>query len=91
MENLLKIQRKFYSQKQFDDEFFSKDVETKRLSKRSMFRSFFSIFHPKNLLTIFTFLNWISEYDLKSNLIADILSGVTVGVMHIPAGNRFLT
>jgi hypothetical protein len=89
MENSLKIERKFYSQKQFDDEFFCKDVETQKPSMRSKFKNFISIFHPKSLLGIFTFLNWITEYDLKNNLIADILSGLTVGVMHIPAGNPF--
>jgi hypothetical protein len=37
---------------------------------------------------LFTIVNWLSEYDVKKCLINDLISGLTVGVMHIPQGKK---
>lgn len=31
-------------------------------------------------------VDWLSSYDWKSNILGDIVAGITVAVMHIPQG-----
>lgn len=41
----------------------------------------------KNLLYDFMpIVKWLPEYPVKKNFIGDLISGVTVAVMHIPQG-----
>ena len=35
------------------------------------------------------FCKWIFEYDLKTNLIKDIIAGLTIGIVHIPQGMAY--
>ncbi|KAL7032272.1 hypothetical protein ACKWTF_007276 [Chironomus riparius] len=45
---------------------------------------------PKNILTdLCPILKWLPEYPLKKNLTNDIISGLTVAVMHIPQGMAY--
>lgn len=39
------------------------------------------------MLSLFPIITWLGQYDVKKNLIPDIVSGCTVAVMHIPQGN----
>ena len=41
------------------------------------------------LLTLFPSINWIRKYDIKANLISDIISGLTVSVIHVPQGMAY--
>jgi Leucine-rich repeat (LRR) protein len=75
--NLINIQRPAFKQNDFDSEFKLKiDTNKKKLIKNK--------FDPRRLLNIFTILNLITEYNFKKDLIADLFSGFTVGIMHIP-------
>jgi MFS superfamily sulfate permease-like transporter len=47
--------------------------------------------NPIRLLNVFTIFNLIAEYNIKQDLVADILSGITVGIMHVPAGLAYGT
>ena len=33
-------------------------------------------------------LQWLPKYSVKNDLLTDITGGITVGIMHIPQGNR---
>ncbi|XP_052860903.1 pendrin-like [Anopheles cruzii] len=42
---------------------------------------------PKSCITgLFPIFNWLPEYKFPSDFIGDLISGLTVGVMHIPQG-----
>lgn len=83
----IEINRPVYKQKEFDQEFSitNKSEPENNLLKKTL-KNIAIKFYPNNILGIFTILNLITEYDYKKNLISDLLSGFTVGVMHIPAG-----
>jgi hypothetical protein len=34
----------------------------------------------------FPFLKWLLNYNLKENILPDIISGITIGIVHIPQG-----
>ena len=42
-------------------------------------------------ITVFPFLNWIQEYQWKTDLLGDFVSGFTVAIMHIPHGLAYAT
>lgn len=47
--------------------------------------------HPKQFfLKTFPIITWLSQYDYKTDLVGDIISGCTVAVMHIPQGKIHL-
>ena len=78
-----------YNQKQFDNEFSI--IKANKLSENAkkkidFKRYLFKIFDPRRILSLFTILNLITEYNIKEDLLADFLSGITVGILHIPAG-----
>jgi hypothetical protein len=81
--NRVVINRPVYTQKEFQNEFGIKSKE-QHTPLKQRFVKFLRYFDPRNLIGIFTILNWVSEYNIKSDLIPDILSGLTVGVFHIP-------
>ena len=33
-------------------------------------------------------IQWLPKYNVKKDLVADITGGITVGIMHIPQGNK---
>ena len=73
------------------DDTYSKDLfatsHKQRRCSSSLFKTIFNDYiHPRNLLHIFTIIKFAIEYDFKKCFLADLFSGVTVGVMHIPAG-----
>jgi len=79
------IRRAAFTQKNFDDSF---KCEKKLTDKKSPWSAYvmplIRQYNPTNLLSVFTILNVISNYKFKECLIADIFSGITVGVMQIP-------
>ncbi len=86
----LEVNRTVYNQKKFDVEFLTQKVniqnsgsEKKRLVK-IILKNILKFFDPRKLITIFSIFNVINEYDLKNYLVADVFSGITVGIMQIP-------
>jgi hypothetical protein len=45
-------------------------------------------FFKRQLFKRIPFLDWIRHYNLKEWLISDIISGITIGIVHIPQGKR---
>lgn len=41
------------------------------------------------LLAIFPCINWMRKYNIKNNLISDIITGVTVSIIHVPQGMAY--
>jgi solute carrier family 26 (sulfate anion transporter), member 6 len=80
--NLINIQRPAYKQNDFDSEYKLKIDNNKK--KKSLFKLIKNNFDPRRFLNIFTILNLITEYNFKKDLIPDLFSGFTVGIMHIP-------
>ncbi len=77
--------RKAYTQKQFDKE-FAITTHKDTFSYKNKLKRFATDLHPRNLISVFTVINLVTEYDFKKNLIPDVLSGLTVGIMQIPTG-----
>ena len=82
------IKRPVFKQIDFDNQFLIKQ-DSEKIEKRNFFSKILKFFELKKFLSFFTILNLISEYDFGKNLIADLLSGLTVGVMNIPAVGFF--
>jgi hypothetical protein len=72
----IEINRPVYTHKQFETEFGVKDKPKRNLVRHEC-KKFLRFLDPRNLIGVFTILNWISEYNFKLNLISDILSGLT--------------
>ncbi|KAK5979361.1 sulfate transporter and sulfate transporter antisigma-factor antagonist [Trichostrongylus colubriformis] len=45
--------------------------------------------HPKRLLDFMPIFKWLPQYNVKENLIRDIIGGLTVGIMHVPQGMAY--
>lgn len=88
----VKVSRKVLNQPHFEDHFESGDRYSKTLKERvqevkekctlstSCMKSF--------LLKIFPFIGIMSNYKPKEDLLGDVVSGLTVGIMHIPQGKQ---
>lgn len=51
----------------------------------------FDEFKPKKLVTtVVPSIGWLGHYKWKSDLVPDLISGVTVAIMHIPQGKLIL-
>jgi hypothetical protein len=45
-------------------------------------------FFKRQLFKRIPFLDWIRQYNIKEWLVSDIVSGLTIGIVHIPQGKR---
>lgn len=45
-------------------------------------------FFKRQLFKRIPFLDWIRNYSVKEWLLSDIVSGLTIGIVHIPQGKR---
>lgn len=80
----MKVERPFYEQQQFNSELNYCIPED---DKRTSCSQWIYNMKPTNiLLSIFPVLSWLSQYNVKNDLIGDIISGCTVAIMHIPQG-----
>ncbi|KAE9415471.1 hypothetical protein Angca_009278 [Angiostrongylus cantonensis] len=76
----------------FDEEFgllrhSSRESSAKR--KLEQMRLSRKHFHPCRLLDFLPILQWLPQYDMKKNLVNDIIGGLTVGIMHVPQGMAY--
>jgi hypothetical protein len=83
----VEIRRHLYNRVKFNNEYLKKQeekqayVEIKRKVVHNTSKAFFKI------LKLFTIFPWFTGYNLKKQLFKDFISGLTVGIMHIPQGN----
>jgi hypothetical protein len=47
-------------------------------------------FFKRQLFKRIPFLEWIRQYNIKEWLVSDIVSGLTIGIVHIPQGKNNL-
>lgn len=80
----LQIDRPIYTHARLEKEFGQSREESKPRAA-GVLRQVLRALNPINFLRIFTVFQWVSEYNFKSNLLADLISGITVGIFHIPA------
>ncbi|KAJ6647323.1 Prestin [Pseudolycoriella hygida] len=82
-DQVLKVERKYYEQEQLNTELSYSKPE----NNESMKSIFINNFQPKQFfLRTFPIVTWLSQYNVKSDLLGDVISGCTVAVMHIPQG-----
>ncbi|XP_031618524.1 pendrin-like isoform X3 [Contarinia nasturtii] len=82
--DVLKVERPFYEQQQINNELnYSKPDN----DERKGYTQWLCNIKPINIcLSIFPIFAWLSTYNIKNDLIGDIISGCTVAIMHIPQG-----
>lgn len=81
--SILKVERPFYDKQQFNN---ALDYDNTK-AKKAVCSNPMDNFQPcKVLLKMFPIFSWLSQYNIKRDLISDMISGFTVGVMHIPQG-----
>lgn len=80
---VLKVERPFYQQQQFNSELsYCKPDATSTCS------AWLNNIKPLKFITsIFPIFTWMSQYNIRNDLVCDLISGCTVAVMHIPQGN----
>lgn len=82
--SVLKVERPFYEQQQFNSELSY--CEPKNDRKANCSQWIFNMNPKRIILTIFPVFQWLSQYNIKNDLVGDIISGCTVAIMHIPQG-----
>lgn len=86
------VKRRFYTQSNFDlanDR--TKQTSTVRQEVCNKLKEYFTPTRAcckKSLLSFFPFIDILRTYSVKNDLLGDIVSGLTIGVMHIPQGKR---
>lgn len=81
---VLKVERPFYEQNQFNNELNYCRPES---DKGATCMQWISSIRPANVFfSIFPIFTWLSRYNVKNDLVGDIISGCTVAIMHIPQG-----
>jgi hypothetical protein len=70
----IQINRPTYSQKEFDGEFELNEADPKKTSISKRIKSYAKSLDP---LGFFSIINLFAEYNFKSFLLADVLSGFT--------------
>lgn len=80
---VLKVERPFYDKQQFNNALYYDNTKHKAAVCSNPMEN---VKPNKVFLSIFPIFSWLSQYNIKRDLISDIISGFTVGVMHIPQG-----
>lgn len=81
---VLKVERPFYEQNQFNNELNYCKPEN---DNHSTCLQWINNIRPVNVFSsVFPVFTWLSQYNMKNDLIGDIISGCTVAIMHIPQG-----
>jgi hypothetical protein len=82
--NQIEITRPVYNRTKFDEQYKQiSTVENSSISRNlKILLKFFKLFTP---------LPWFSGYNFKKQFVKDLISGLTVGIMHIPQGTFTFT
>ena len=88
------VDRPVYTQEEFDQGYnpitrHSKTMKERAGEMKSQYSCSWSCF-KSNLCKWLPFLAIMRGYDPKRDLLSDVMSGITVGVMHIPQGNALM-
>ncbi len=89
--DLCEIQRPYYTQDELERTFSAEKQQSDNVIKSTL-HYFGKYYKPggscmKNyLLDRFPFIKWVKNYNLKENTLPDIISGLTIGIVHIPQG-----
>ena len=75
-----KVCRSVLSSNQIEEQYL-KENKTEKKKKKSSFKQRLLVMYK-----LFSILDMIIEYDFKNRFIKDLISGITVGIMHIPQG-----
>lgn len=87
------VKRRFYTQSNFDlanDR--RKQTSTVRQEVCNKLKEYFTPTRAcckKSLLSFFPFIDILRTYSIGTDLLGDIVSGLTIGVMHIPQGMAY--
>ncbi|XP_037917492.1 solute carrier family 26 member 6-like isoform X1 [Hermetia illucens] len=81
---VLQVMRPYYEQEQLNNELLYSKPKSNGYQEFLPKPSNFSIWHL--IKSIFPILDWLPKYSWKNDLVADIVTGCTVAVMHIPQG-----
>ncbi|XP_045166234.2 prestin-like isoform X2 [Mercenaria mercenaria] len=87
------VERTLFSQKHFDENFEAgsrpsptvKQVIRKKLSKCKCS----GVCLKRFIYSLFPFINIMKNYNIREDITGDIVSGLTVGIMHIPQGMAY--
>ncbi|XP_031636337.1 solute carrier family 26 member 10-like [Contarinia nasturtii] len=83
---VLKVERPFYEQHQFNSALDYKSKNDKKPVCSNPL-SCLTNFNPATLVkSMIPILSWLPRYKFKEDLVCDLISGFTVGIMHIPQG-----
>ncbi|KAK7488601.1 hypothetical protein BaRGS_00020218, partial [Batillaria attramentaria] len=93
LDEMVVVERPIYSEYDFQQDFEEsrrpkKTPRSWAKSKVQKCQCSFSCFKGF-LLQIFPFIRILRSYNIKTDLLADIISGLTVGIMHIPQGMAY--
>lgn len=86
---LLKVERPFYEQHQFNNDLSYCNPEDDRMQSCSQWMCNFKL--SSVFRSVFPIYTWMSQYSMKTDLIGDAISGCTVAIMHIPQGEIYST
>ena len=88
----VKVNRPVYTQLEFREEYdFTTEDKSKTISQRlrELARKHCMPSGPcvkKSLLSCFPFIGIMRQYNLRQDLLNDIITGLTIGIMHLPQG-----
>lgn len=75
--DVLKVERPFYEQHQFNSALY---YDNSKHVKKAVCSNPMENFKPfKIFLSMFPIFSWLPKYDLKRDLISDLIAGFTVG------------
>ncbi|KAK3581235.1 hypothetical protein CHS0354_032954 [Potamilus streckersoni] len=87
------IERSVYSQKNFDENYvpgYRPNPSVKeKLQQKCMHCRCSGDCWKNFILTVFPFINILKNYHIKQDLPGDLISGLTVGIMHLPQGMAY--
>lgn len=81
---VLKVERPLQNQQQFNNALYYDNTKEKQAVCSNPMEN---VKANKIFLSVFPIFSWLSRYNIKTDLIADLIAGFTVGVMHIPQGH----
>lgn len=89
------IERSVFTQKMFDESFEAgmrpRPSVTRMVKKKAHKCECSPECVKKSIFSFLPFINIMKAYNIKEDLMGDVISGLTVGIMHIPQGKTNTT